>query len=119
MILWTEAAFRRLSSLYGSARSSAEEKKGYHMPRPIMTNSDVARIINSDEVQNAVRPAQMGPRSTSQKKNPLKNRNIMARLNPGVLHKRKLRTLASTKGTKQNEALQKKKKARVAESKKH
>jgi len=119
MILWTEAAFKRLTSLYGSFRSGAEEKKGYHLPRPIMLNSDVARIINSDEVQSAVRPAMLPPRRTSQKKNALKNRNIMARLNPGILHKRKIRTLAATNGTKEREALMKKKRARLTEAKKH
>merc|ERR1719498_2124317 len=85
----------------------------------MMTNSDVARIINSDEVQSAVRPAQEAPRSSSQKKNPLKNRMIMARLNPGVLHKRKMRERAATQGTKEREALMKKKRAHQAEAKKH
>merc|ERR1711981_1235789 len=46
-VVFTEAAFAKLS----------EEKKGYRVPRSMMTNSDLPRIINSDEVQARVTPA--------------------------------------------------------------
>merc|ERR1719486_1376741 len=101
MIVWSEAAFRKLGPLFGTFRGASEVKKGYHLLRPMMTNSDVARIINSDEVQSAVRPALEAPKRTTQKKNPLKNRNIMARLNPGILHKKLLRANAQKDGTQE------------------
>merc|ERR1712072_552523 len=46
-----------LQELFGSHTSAAKLKKGYHLMRPMMTNADVSRIINSDEVQSAVQPA--------------------------------------------------------------
>merc|ERR1719159_1223645 len=56
-VIWTEEAFKKLSQLYGDEGNAAEEKKGYRLPRALMTNADVARIINSDEVQSVVLPA--------------------------------------------------------------
>jgi large subunit ribosomal protein L4e len=119
MCVWTEGAFRKLAELYGTNRSTAPLKNGYHLPRPIMTNTDVARIINSDEVQSAVRPALEAPKRATQKKNPLKNRNIMARLNPGILHKKLLRANAQKNGTQERTALLEKKRATAADAKKH
>merc|ERR1712224_741803 len=51
-VIWTEGAFKKLSELYGSLKSGAPAKKGYRLPRAAMENADVARIINSDEVQS-------------------------------------------------------------------
>jgi len=50
-----------------------------------MTNADLARIINSNEVQSVVAPVKNN-RSTHevQKKNALKNRKMMDRLNPNA-----------------------------------
>lgn len=48
-----------------------------------MSNGDLARIINSNEVQSVVRPAKKNVVSHDiQKKNPLKNRKLMDKLNP-------------------------------------
>lgn len=33
----------------------SEQKKGYKLPRPIMGNSDLTRLINSDEIQSIVK----------------------------------------------------------------
>merc|ERR1740127_453935 len=46
-IIWTEAAFDKLSKLYGTYKGGSM-KKGYRLPRAMMENADVARIINSD-----------------------------------------------------------------------
>merc|ERR1719409_2231848 len=119
MVVYTEAAFRRLNAIFGTYRGAAELKNGYHLPRAMMTNADVARIINSDEVQAAVRPALEAPKKGTQKKNPLKNRNVMARLNPGVLHKRLLRTNAQKDGTNERKILIAKKRETLAAAKKH
>lgn len=49
----------------------------------VITNPDVAQIINSNEVQSALRPAKAQPkRSRTTHKNPLKNKTLMAKLNP-------------------------------------
>lgn len=83
-ILWTSSAFAKLDGLYGSAPGeAAEQKKGFTMPRPCMLNADLARLINSDEIQSVVRPAQADvQRPKGPKKNPLKNLEAMLKLNP-------------------------------------
>ena len=47
-----------------------------------MANADLARIINSDEVQSVVRPAKRNDAKFVLKKNPLKNLGAMVKLNP-------------------------------------
>merc|ERR1719446_2040788 len=98
-VIWTEGAFKKLSEMYGTLKSGAPMKKGYSLPRAMMENADVARIINSDEVQSVLRPKLEAPKHFSVKKNPLKNPMVMARLNPGALQKRAMRKRAHDKGT--------------------
>lgn len=53
------------------------------LPRACMANGDLARLINSDEIQSAVRPAKSaGPKHAPLKKNPLRNLGAMLKLNP-------------------------------------
>lgn len=56
-VIWTEAAFKQLEQLYGSVSKPATAKHGYTVPRAVMTNSDLARIINSDEIQSVIKAA--------------------------------------------------------------
>jgi large subunit ribosomal protein L4e len=55
-IIWTQAAFEKLEGIYGSETRVSEVKTGYTLPRNQMSNSDITRLINSDEVQSVVRP---------------------------------------------------------------
>lgn len=80
--IWSQSAFEKLDSLYGTPRKAATEKSNYKMPAHKMTMPDLARLINSDEIQSVVRPAQPKSRRASIKKNPLKNTNVAYRLNP-------------------------------------
>jgi large subunit ribosomal protein L4e len=81
-IIWSQNAFRKLDALYGTGRKASALKKSYNLPRGPMTNADLTRIINSDEIQAVVRPAQTNTRRASQKKNPLNNLNALIKLNP-------------------------------------
>jgi large subunit ribosomal protein L4e len=82
-IVWTEKAFSRLNALYGTFHQNADLKTGYHLPHPMMTNSDLARIINSDEIQAVLRPSEPKKlRSAPIKKNPLRSQSMMSQLNP-------------------------------------
>ena len=36
------------------------QKKGYKLPRGLLTNADLTRLINSDEIQSIVRPPKAG-----------------------------------------------------------
>merc|ERR1719333_580293 len=83
----------------------------------MMENADVARIINSDEVQSVLRPKLEAPKMHCMKKNALKNKALMEKLNPGSTQKRLLRKRACEKDSAEFELVQKKKKARLAASK--
>jgi large subunit ribosomal protein L4e len=115
-IIWTEGAFKKLSEIYGTMKSGAPMKKGYHLPRPMMENGDVARIINSDEVQSVLRPKLEAPKKLAQKKNALTNKAAMAKLNPGSAQKRLMRKRACEKGTEEQKTVAKTKKARAEAS---
>jgi large subunit ribosomal protein L4e len=80
--IWTKSAFSKLDALYGTWRKKSTEKKNYNLPRPKMIQTDLSRLINSDEIQKVVRPVKPNAARRSQKKNPLKNLNVMLRLNP-------------------------------------
>lgn len=80
--IWSQAAFEKLDSIYGTWRKSSTEKSNYNLPRPKMAMPDLARLINSDEIQKVVRPAKLRARRATIKKNPLKNNQVMIRLNP-------------------------------------
>ena len=44
-IIWTKGAFEKLDSLFGTYDESAKFKSGFNLPRSIMTNADLARIM--------------------------------------------------------------------------
>jgi large subunit ribosomal protein L4e len=89
-VIWLQDAFERLESLYGSQRNPSREKKGFRLARPVMTNPNLTRIINSDEIQSALRPRDISKhRRAPLKKNPLKNLGVMVRLNPYTPTKRR------------------------------
>jgi len=98
-VVFTEAALAKLDSIYGGKNGKlSEEKKGFRVPRATMTNSDLPRIINSDEVQSRVKPAKSQTKFRRIKKNPLKNLGTMVKLNPyALVQKRQGRALSKTK----------------------
>merc|ERR1712157_487416 len=77
--IWTASAFGKLDQV-----SSSEGKKGFSIPRPIMANADLQRILQADEVKAALRPRRAATGRTTVKKNPLKNIKTMLKLNPYV-----------------------------------
>jgi len=81
-IVWTKSAFAALDTIYGTSESESAVKKGYKLPRAPMTNSDLTRLINSDEIQSVVRPKKEGPKRKPLKKNPLRNLGALLKLNP-------------------------------------
>lgn len=84
-IVWTSSAFAALDEVYGSTTAPSALKKDFLLPSNIVHNADISRLINSAEVQAVVRP-QKGEAKTKrmavQKKNPLKNKQVLLRLNP-------------------------------------
>jgi len=81
--IFTKDAFDELNTVFGTFAKSSEEKKGYTLARPVMTCADLSRIINSDQVQAKLRDIKHSVRVHDKtKKNPLKNKALMSRLNP-------------------------------------
>merc|ERR1711944_308254 len=80
--IWTESAFRRLDDLYGTWKKDSKEKSNYNLPMPKMTNTDLSRLLKSEEIQSAVRAPKKEKIRRVVKKNPLKNVRVMQRLNP-------------------------------------
>jgi len=106
-VIWTESAFKKLSEVYGTLKGGSPLKRGYTLPRAPMENADIARIINSNEIQSVLRAKLEAPKSFERKRNPLKNKAVMKKLNP-------LEKKAVAK-----DEVAKKKKARVTASNAH
>ncbi|KAJ2421263.1 60S ribosomal protein L4B, partial [Coemansia sp. RSA 2531] len=88
--------------VFGSQTEESVQKKGYTLPVPVITNPDVSRLIGSDEIQAVVRPS--GPKNMrrpfGQKKNPLRNTQVLVRLNPYAQVLRRAEILGKNKKTK-------------------
>jgi len=98
LVVWTESAFKRLDEIFGEVRPGTSQLKSYTLPRSVMTNADLSRIINSTEVQTMLKPAkEMPKKSKSQVPNPLTNKQAMAKLNPAAPVMRKRQRLATNK----------------------
>jgi len=87
-IIWTKAAFEQLNSIFGSADKPSEVKHGYFLPRPVLTNPDVRRIVQSDAIQ-ALRNAKPARFVKVKRVNFLKNKKAMDKINPYSAHARK------------------------------
>eukprot|EP00927_Polykrikos_kofoidii_P016802 TRINITY_DN1761_c0_g1_i7.p1 TRINITY_DN1761_c0_g1~~TRINITY_DN1761_c0_g1_i7.p1 ORF type:complete len:403 (+),score=61.47 TRINITY_DN1761_c0_g1_i7:60-1268(+) len=118
-VIWTEGAFKDLKRVYGLKNSGVPNKSGFHLPIAMMENADLARIINSEEVQSVLRPKLEAPKRHGIKKNALKNKAVMAKLNPGSVQKRLLRKRSCEKGTDERKKIEERKKARVAAAKEY
>jgi len=88
-IIWTKPAIEAIHRLWSTLAIPSMAKKAYIIPRSAMTNSDLKRLINSDEVQSTLRP----PKNTTSGKhiiikNPLRNKSAFLKLNPYVTSKK-------------------------------
>jgi large subunit ribosomal protein L4e len=84
-ILWTKSAIEALEDIFGTAYSQSQmNKRRYTLPRACLSNSDLTRLINSDEVQSIVKKPKKKAKTTDtlKSKNPLRNNSIMFELNP-------------------------------------
>lgn len=98
-VIWTESAFRKLNSLFGSSREPATLKSNWHLPKPKMGHTDLQRLINSEEISKVLRAPKFQEMAPRVKKNPLKNTGIMVRLNPYAAVLKRASALAQMKKT--------------------
>ena len=89
MLFGLKDAFEKLNSIFGNRTNPGVEKKGYILERPMLTNANIARIFNSDDIQSVVKKMEKNKvLHDKQKKNPLTNKVKMHFLNP---YKKELR----------------------------
>ena len=84
-IIWTSSAFEALDTIYGSTTEASALKKDFLLPSNVVSNADITRLINSSEVQSVLKEPKgyaVTKRTVVQKKNPLRNRQVLLRLNP-------------------------------------
>lgn len=84
-IVWTSSAFAALDEVYGTTTTASALKKDFLLPSNVLANADIARLINSSEIQSVLREPKgeaRTKRTNVQKKNPLRNKQVMLRLNP-------------------------------------
>merc|ERR1712000_350237 len=84
-IIWTSSAFGALDTIYGSTTEASALKKDFLLPSNLVSNADITRLINSSEVQSVLKEPKgyaTTKRSSVQKKTPLRNRQVLLRLNP-------------------------------------
>ncbi len=84
-VIWTEGAFKELNNIFGTWTQPSTQKKGYHLAHSEVTNPDISRVINSNEIQSALREAKTDRvLHKSQKDNPLTNTKALDKLNPNA-----------------------------------
>jgi large subunit ribosomal protein L4e len=101
--IWSQAAFDELEVIYGEG--------GKRIPTAAMTNADIARIINSDEIQSILRAPKEGQKDHAPKRNPLRSLAALEALDPHAAAKRRAEAAAeATRVTKKAEILANKRK---------
>merc|ERR1711864_23707 len=81
-IIWTEAAFKKLDSLYGTWRKPSASKAGWNLPQPKMANTDLSALLKSEAIRAVLRAPNRKVTRAVVKTNPLKNIRTMLQLNP-------------------------------------
>lgn len=84
-VVWTSAAFKALDDIYGTTTEPSAHKRDFLLPSNVVSQADLTRLINSSEIQsvlNGPKGEAVTHRSHVQKKNPLRNKQVMLRLNP-------------------------------------
>lgn len=82
LCVWTKSAFAQLNDIYGTWKNKSSVKKNYNLPNPIMSNTDLARLLKSEEIRKVLRPAKKVVHRHVRRLNPLTNTLQMVKLNP-------------------------------------
>jgi large subunit ribosomal protein L4e len=101
--VWSQAALEALDTIYGEG--------GKKIPTAAMTNADLARLINSDEIQSVVNPAKSTAKAHALKRNPLRNIGALEKLDPYAAEKRRVAQRAELAREGNKAAVLKKKRA--------
>jgi len=80
--IWTQSAMKKLDNIYGTWRKASESKKDWNLPMPKMANTDLSKLLKSEEIRKVLRAPNRKVEKSQHKKNPLKNIRAMLKLNP-------------------------------------
>lgn len=81
-VVWTESAFNRLNELFGTWKNASTLKKGYNLPQPKMANTDLTRLLKSEEIRSVLRAPNKKVFRSVRRLNPLVNKRALIHLNP-------------------------------------
>lgn len=82
-VVYTASAMKELERQFGSAKAPGVARKNYLLHRTVLSSSDISGLINSDAIQRVLRAKKTTKKIHDiQKKNPLKNKSMMNKLNP-------------------------------------
>lgn len=81
-VIWTESAFNRLNDLFGSWKEASTLKKNYNLPQPKMANTDLSRLLKSDEILKVLKTPNKAVFRSVRRLNPLVNKRALVKLNP-------------------------------------
>jgi large subunit ribosomal protein L4e len=109
--VWSQAALDSLDTIYGA--------DGKRIPTASMTNADLARLINSDEIQSVVNPAKDLAATYTDKANPLRSIVALEKLDPFAANKRRMAQQAEKDRVANKDAALKKKRAARTAKKAH
>jgi large subunit ribosomal protein L4e len=82
LVVWTESAFKHLNALFGTWSEASTVKKAYNLPHPIMSNTDLTRLLKSQEIKSVLSAPKKAVFRRVRRLNPLKNARQMTKLNP-------------------------------------
>jgi large subunit ribosomal protein L4e len=102
-VIYTKDAFQALDAQFGTYKTPSSVKKGFQLPRPLLTNADLGRIINSEEVQSTLR-ARRPQNRVLRKKNPYKNFQFLVKLNPYAKTLKRQRLVSAMRASKAKES---------------
>jgi large subunit ribosomal protein L4e len=105
--VWSQAALEALDKIYG--------EDGKRIPTAAMTNADLARLINSDEIQSVLNPAKPQSKLYAPKANPLRSITALEKLDVVAANKRRMAQKAEAdRAANKDKLLAKKRAARTA-----
>ncbi|KAJ1526284.1 hypothetical protein ONE63_009437 [Megalurothrips usitatus] len=94
-VIWTESAFSSLDRIYGTWKKASKAKQGYNLPMPKMGNTDLTRLLKSEEIKKVLRRPKKTVQRRVRRLNPLTNRTQLLKLNPyaSVLKRKAILTM--------------------------
>jgi len=98
-VIWTESAFKRLDSIYGTWKHASFTKKNFNLPQSKMSNADLSRLLKSEEIQKVIRPRRVEEKPAPARRNALKNAKLMKTLNPYAAILKKYRRIDTERRT--------------------